>query len=108
MLAISDRIAYPALFILKQKGIRIPQDLAVASFNNEPISAFLSPALTSMSQPIQQMGAETIRLLLKQIDAGDEEVATPETVVMETQLVVRESSMRNTLTSNKARFGTVG
>ncbi|MBC8154377.1 MAG: LacI family DNA-binding transcriptional regulator [Bacteroidetes bacterium] len=93
LLTISDRIAYPAIYALKQKGIRIPHDLAIASFNNEPISAFLSPALTSVSQPIQQMGVETVRLLLKQIDSGDE-LVPPETVVMDTQLVIRESSTR--------------
>lgn len=96
LLTISDRIAYPAIYALKQRGIRIPYDLAIASFNNEPISAFLSPALTSVSQPIQQMGVETVRLLLKQIDSGDE-LVNPETVVMDTQLVVRESSTRSSL-----------
>jgi DNA-binding LacI/PurR family transcriptional regulator len=94
LLTISDRIAYPALFALNQKGVRIPDDVAIASFNNEPISAFLSPSLTSVSQPIQQMGAETIRLLLKQIESGDEVTVEPETVVMDTQLIIRESSMR--------------
>ena len=93
LLTISDRIAHPAIYALKQKGVRIPQDIAIASFNNEPISAFLSPSLTSISQPIQQMGTETVRLLLKQIESGDE-VVSPELVVMETQLVIRESSLR--------------
>lgn len=94
LLTVSDRIAYPAIYALKQKGVRIPHDLAIASFNNEPISAFLSPSLTSVSQPIQQMGMETVQLLLKQIESSDD-VVTPETIVMDTQLIIRESSMRN-------------
>ena len=96
LLAISDRIAYPAMYALKQKGIRIPDDLAIASFNNEPLSAFMSPSLTSVSQPIQQMGMETVRLLLKQIDS-DDAVADYDTIVMDTQLMIRESSVRHSL-----------
>jgi len=40
------------------------------------------------------MGAETIRLLLKQIESDDDVVVEPETVVMDTQLIIRQSSMR--------------
>ncbi|QIP14242.1 LacI family transcriptional regulator [Spirosoma aureum] len=91
---ISDRVAYPAMYAMNQKGLRIPQDVAVVSFNNEPVSAFFSPALSSVSQPIQDMGAETVRLLLKQLDATEETVVPRETKVMETQLIVRASSLR--------------
>lgn len=96
LLTISDQIAFPTIHTLKEKGIRIPADLAIASFNNEPFSAWLSPTLTSVNQPIQQMGAEAVRLLMKQIESGDEPVSA-ETVVMDTQLVVRESSIRTNL-----------
>ncbi|QHV93535.1 LacI family DNA-binding transcriptional regulator [Spirosoma endbachense] len=91
---ISDRVAYPAMYAMNQKGLRIPQDVAVVSFNNEPVSAFFSPALSSVSQPIQDMGAETVRLLLKQLDATEDTVVPRETKVMETQLIVRASSLR--------------
>ena len=93
LLAVSDRIAYTAMFALKQRGIRVPDDVAIAGFNNEPVSAFLSPSLTSVSQPVRAMGAETIRLLLAQIESGDEPVPT-ERIVMPTKLIVRESSVR--------------
>jgi len=93
LLVISDRTAYPALYVMKQRGLRIPEDLAVVSFNNEPVSAFLSPSLSGVSQPIQEMGIETVRLLLAQLEAP-EEGSVPETLVMPTQLIVRESSLR--------------
>lgn len=91
---ISDRVAYPAMYAMKQKGLRIPDDVAVVGFNNEPVSAFFSPALTSISQPIQEMGTETVRLLLKQLDAVDG-LVPKETRVMETQLIVRASSLKS-------------
>ena len=93
VVVISDRVAYPAMYAIKQKGLRIPEDVAVVSFNNEPVSAFFSPALSSVSQPIQEMGIEAVRLLLKQIDTTDAMVLR-ETKVMETQLIVRASSLR--------------
>ena len=94
LLTISDRIALPALFVMKQRGIRIPDDLAVVSFNNEPVSAYLTPSLSSVSQPIQEMGLEAVRLMLAQLESGDDGVPV-ETRVMPTTLVVRESSLRH-------------
>ena len=93
VVVISDRMAYSAVFAMKQKGIRIPEDVAIVSFNNEPVSALFSPSLTSISQPIQEMGTETVRLLLRELDST-EEFVPKETKVMETQLIVRASSLR--------------
>lgn len=90
---ISDRMAYSAIYAMKQKGIRIPEDVAIVSFNNEPVSAYFSPTLSSISQPIQEMGTETVRLLLRELEAIDNTIPK-ETKVMETQLVVRASSLR--------------
>ncbi|WP_080057691.1 LacI family DNA-binding transcriptional regulator [Spirosoma aerolatum] len=90
---ISDRMAFSAMYAMNQKGIRIPDDVAIVSFNNEPVSALFSPTLTSINQPIQEMGTEAVRLLLRELDAVDENVPK-ETKVMETQLMVRGSSLR--------------
>ncbi|SOD80449.1 LacI family DNA-binding transcriptional regulator [Spirosoma fluviale] len=93
VVTISDRVAYPAIYAMKQKGLRIPEDVAIVSFNNEPVSAFFSPGISSISQPIQEMGTETVRLLLKQLDSTHTLVPR-ETKVLETQLIVRASSLR--------------
>ena len=90
---ISDRMAFSAVYAMKQKGIRIPEDVAIVSFNNEPVSALFSPALSSINQPIQEMGTEAVRLLLRELDSV-EEFVPKETKVMETQLIVRASSLR--------------
>ncbi|MBC8084507.1 MAG: substrate-binding domain-containing protein, partial [Hymenobacter sp.] len=96
LLVVSDRIAFPAIYVLRQEGVRIPDDMAIASFNNEPYAALQTPGLTSVSQPTQQMGIESVRLLLRQLNA-DHEQPSLETKVLGTQLVVRESSLRNAL-----------
>ncbi|MEZ0484437.1 LacI family DNA-binding transcriptional regulator [Fibrella aquatica] len=95
VVAISDRIAYPALYAMQQKGLVIPRDVAVVSFNNEPVSAYVSPTLSSINQPIAEMANETVRLLLRQIESP--EALCSETKVFETQLIIRESSLRNKL-----------
>jgi LacI family transcriptional regulator len=95
IVAISDRIAYPALYAMQQKGLVIPEDVAVVSFNNEPVSAYFSPTLSSINQPITEMATETVRLLLRQIESPE---ALPfETKTFATQLIIRESSLRNKL-----------
>ncbi len=93
IVAISDRIAYPALYAMQQKGLVVPRDVAVVSFNNEPVSAYFSPTLSSVNQPITEMATETVRLLLNQIESP--ETLPSETKVFDTQLIIRESSLRN-------------
>lgn len=90
ILAMSDRIAFSTMYALKQRGIRIPEDVAIVSFNNEPTCIYLSPSLTSVNQSIQEMGSQVVRLLLKQLES---EHCVPETVTLPTQLMVRESSL---------------
>nr|WP_316932309.1 substrate-binding domain-containing protein [Hymenobacter terrenus] len=88
----SNRIAYPAMLTLKQQGIRMPEELALVSFNNEPSAALFSPTLTSMAHPIPAMAQETVRLLLAQLE-GDSPTE-PETRIFDAELIVRESSMK--------------
>ncbi|MEZ4904937.1 MAG: substrate-binding domain-containing protein [Spirosomataceae bacterium] len=90
ILTMSDRIAFSTMYAFKQNGIKIAEDVALVSFNNEPTCVYLSPSLTSVNQPIQEMGAQVVRLLIKQLES---ENATPETMTLATQLMVRESSM---------------
>lgn len=91
ILTMSDNIAFSTMYALKQRGLKIPEDVAMVSFNNEPTCMYLTPSLTSISQPIREMGTQAVRLLLKQLEADKIE---PETIVLDTQLVIRESSLK--------------
>ena len=91
ILTISDRIGFAALHALKQRGVKVPEEIAMVSFNDDPFCNYFTPSVSSVSQPIQEMGKEAVNLLLKQIES---ENPVPETVMLETHLVVRESSMR--------------
>lgn len=71
--AANDLSAIRIIEIAHERGIRVPQDLSVIGFDDIPEAAKCDPPLTTISQPLQQMGAEAVQLLLKSL-AGDTEV----------------------------------
>lgn len=85
----SDTMALGALRAIQQARLRVPEDIAVASFDDMPFAARLDPPLTTVRQPIEATGvraAETLFELLANPESG------PIHRLMETQLVVRASS----------------
>ena len=89
-----ELMAYGALDALHRLGRRIPDDVAVVSFDDLPGAATTDPPLTSIHQPVEQIGREMTRLLLAHLDDNDR---IARQVILGTHLVVRESSMRTTL-----------
>jgi DNA-binding LacI/PurR family transcriptional regulator len=72
---------------LKQAGRLIPQDVAVVGFDDVQFSRYLSPALTTVRAPIEEVGREAVRQLAKLINGEQAEALT----LMRTELVIRES-----------------
>jgi len=87
--AASDMMAAGALQVLRQHGRRTPQDVAVIGFDDSVIARHTDPPLTSVDQPIAEMGREMVRLLLGKID-GNESSETE--IVLPTSLVIRGSA----------------
>lgn len=94
ILCVSDGAAIGAKMALEESGIAIPHQMGLASFNNEPYSAFINPPLTTVSFPMREMGQEAIALLLKRLQQPDEEFE-PEQTVLKSQLIIRKSSLRS-------------
>ncbi|MDQ4139466.1 MAG: LacI family transcriptional regulator [Bacteroidota bacterium] len=92
--AISDRVAIGAMLAIKAAGLRIPHDIALVGFGNEATSSILDPALTTVMQYPVEMGRSAARLFLEQINADPEDF-TPQTIVLETKLLVNKSSDRS-------------
>jgi LacI family transcriptional regulator len=90
LLTVSDRVAYPAMHALRRAGARIPEQVALVSFNNEPACEYMTPSLSSVAQPLAQIGQAAVALLLAQIKAP--KPTLPQRVVLATELVVRASS----------------
>ncbi|MDX3227688.1 LacI family DNA-binding transcriptional regulator [Streptomyces sp. ME19-01-6] len=83
----SDLMAQGVLAALRRAGRRVPQDVAVAGFDDSPAALATSPGLTTIRQPWERITAEMVRVLLAQI--GGEE---PSGVILPTELVIREST----------------
>jgi len=94
ILAFSDQIAISAMLAAKERGLKIPQQLAVIGFNNEPVDELIEPTLTSIDQPAFQMGERAAQLLLEQIN-GNKAVPPIKTEVLNSSLIIRESTNRN-------------
>jgi DNA-binding LacI/PurR family transcriptional regulator len=83
----SDLMAAGALTALRRAGRRVPDDVAIGGFDDSSMAIAVSPALTTIRQPLTRISAEMVRLLLALI-AGD----PPATVILPTELVVRDSA----------------
>lgn len=89
--AVNDPVAIGAFIRLKEKKIKIPQDMALVGFSNNPISALIDPPLTTVAQPSYEIGQAAAKLLLEQISHGGKPEHHSEHI-LKTRLIVRESS----------------
>ena len=76
-----------ALTALQQAGKQVPEDVAVVGFDDQRLAAVLSPPLTTVHAPTEQVGAEAARQLISLIQTGRAEPLT----LLHTQLVIRRS-----------------
>lgn len=88
LVAASDLMAVGALRVLRAAGRRVPDDVAVVGFDDSPVCRHTDPPLTSVHQPVEEMGALMASLLLDRL-AGREVAAS---TVLPTRLVVRAST----------------
>lgn len=89
---VSDHPAFGVISALKERRINIPDEVSVVGFTDEPFSSLIEPSLTTVSQPIYEIGRATASLFLKQVNDPDH--FQPETKVLKTELKVRNSTRR--------------
>lgn len=89
----NDVAAIGAMKYLKEKGIKIPEEVAIVGFSNEPISTVINPSLTTINQPGFEMGKVATELLLKHIKKNDV-LLDEQTIIMDSNLVERQSTMK--------------
>jgi LacI family transcriptional regulator len=85
--AANDLTAITTIEVARGLGLTIPDDLSVIGFDNVPESALASPPLTTINQPLQQMGAEALMLLVDLIDGVERDTH----IRLPTSLVERAS-----------------
>ncbi|NMM62129.1 LacI family transcriptional regulator [Clostridium sp. P21] len=86
----NDLMALGGIKVLLRNGIRIPQDISIIGFDNIHISQFIEPELTTIAQPIYEMGKESCKLL---IDIINNKRRLSKQVYFETQLIVRSTTL---------------
>lgn len=84
----NDEMAIGGLGVLRAAGLKVPADVAITGFDDIAIARHMQPALTTVRQPMRDLGYQAVRLLLERIA---EPVARRQSLVLPTQLVVRRS-----------------
>jgi DNA-binding LacI/PurR family transcriptional regulator len=88
--AASDPMALGALRVLREAGRTVPDDVALVGFDDGPLAALAEPPLTTVHQPMEQLGREMAHMLLSHINDG--EGSGPSQVVLDTHLVSRATA----------------
>lgn len=89
----NDISAIGAIRALREAGLGVPEDVSVIGFDDIPAAAYNYPALTTIKQPLREMGRLAAEHLLKRISNGAQ-AEFPEEVMVEPELVVRQSTAR--------------
>ncbi|MDT0677196.1 LacI family DNA-binding transcriptional regulator [Autumnicola musiva] len=90
----NDYTAVSALQVFKKANYEIPKDVAVIGFSNYPISKIIEPKITTVNDRAFEMGQAAANLLIRQIEEKNE-IISSETIVLETQLIIRKSTKKN-------------
>ncbi len=86
--ASNDVMAFGVMEIVRERGFKIPDDVSIVGFDDIPQAAYVHPSLTTVRQPLEEMGRAAARNLLTLIEDSD---YAPQRVELPVELIVRES-----------------
>ncbi len=89
----SDYAVIGAMQVLKENGLKIPEDVALVGFSNEPFTSFTDPPLTTVNQFPIAMGHTAANLFFNALNSEKEEIA-PKKAVLQPELIIRASSLK--------------
>lgn len=93
--ASNDSMAIGAFSALRERGISVPSDIALAGFDDTPIAHYVHPSLTSVHIDISELGAMAVGLLLERIESKGTK-GMHKRIVLPARLVIRESTAHTT------------
>lgn len=100
----NDTAAVSAILCAKEKGIKIPEELAIIGFNDDPMASIVEPALSTISHPAMQMGQISAQKILEHspgiLDSGISQVT-----VLDTEVIIRNSSNRQKILNPQQSVG---
>ena len=91
LVSFNDVAAIGAIRALRDRGLRVPEDVSVIGFDDIAASAFYSPRLTTIRQPLAEMGRIAAQTALERLEGGRKPCAS---IIVSPELVVRESTSR--------------
>lgn len=89
----NDTTALSVIIYLQGNGYKVPEDIAIVGFSNEPFSEVVTPSISTVKQPGFLMGQKAAQLIIQQILHHNGE-PDYKTIVMPTELIIRKSSLR--------------
>jgi LacI family transcriptional regulator len=89
----NDTTALSVIIYLKEIGLKVPEDIAIVGFSNEPFSEVVTPSISTVKQPGFMIGQKAAQLIIQQI-LQHNEPPDYKTIVMPTELIIRDSSKR--------------
>jgi DNA-binding LacI/PurR family transcriptional regulator len=92
LFAFNDISALGAIRAIRDAGLRVPEDVSVIGFDDIPSAAYQHPGLTTVRQPLYEMGQRAADTLVARLESP--EAAAPRTIVLEPSLVVRGTTAR--------------
>ncbi|MGJ9382611.1 LacI family DNA-binding transcriptional regulator [Salipaludibacillus sp. CF4.18] len=84
-----DEVAAGILIEIKRLGLRVPEDIAIMGFDDQPIAEIMEPKLTTIRQPVNQMGEKAVELIIGMLNHADQKSKDHE---LPTELVIRQST----------------
>lgn len=91
----NDTTALSTIIYLQENGIKIPEDIAIVGFSNEPFSEVVTPSISTIQQPGFEMGKKAAELIISQILSKEKQTVF-QTITMPTELIIRTSSTKKT------------
>jgi DNA-binding LacI/PurR family transcriptional regulator len=85
----SDEVAAGVMMEAKQQGLLIPDDLAIIGFDDQPLAEILDPKLTTIRQPVDQMGDKSIEIMIEMLENPEMEIQNVELPI---ELIIRQST----------------
>lgn len=87
--AVSDDMALGAMNCISDHELKVPDHISIVGFDGSPFTEIVRPRLTSMQQPIQDMGKESVNALLRLIS---DPTALKQDIILKHELVIRDST----------------
>jgi LacI family transcriptional regulator len=91
LFAQSDYLALGAVTAMRRRGLRVPADVSVVGYDDIPVAQHLDPPLTTMRQPMREVGAAALQLVLQKIHADERPSGPPSRHLLAAGLIVRDS-----------------